>query len=204
MSKIKICGLSRRDDIDAVNDALPDYIGFVFAPSPRQVSMSQAAELKQALDSRIQAVGVFVDADIADIAMLVRSGVIDTVQLHGSEDAIYIRNLKEAVPVPVIKAVRVQSAKKITDAQELNCDYLLLDTWRKDVQGGSGSAFDWALIPQLEKPYFLAGGLTTANLLEAARFEPYCLDVSSGAETEGKKDRNKILELVRLIRRQDN
>lgn len=204
MSKIKICGLSRRDDIDAVNDALPDYVGFVFAPSPRQVSAYQAAKLKQALDSRIRTVGVFVDADIAAIATLVRDGVIDNVQLHGNEDALYIRKLREAVSAPVIKAVRVQSAKKITDAQELNCDYLLLDTWRKDVQGGSGVAFDWALIPKLTKPYFLAGGLSAANLLEAARFEPYCLDVSSGAETEGKKDRNKILELVRLIRRQDN
>jgi phosphoribosylanthranilate isomerase len=126
------------------------------------------------------------------------------VQLHGSEDAIYIRKLKEALSVPVIKAVRVQNAEQIIDAQSLDCDYLLLDTWQKGIQGGSGVAFDWSLIPQLKKPYFLAGGLNAENILEAARYQPYCLDVSGGAETEGKKDRRKIIELVRLIRRQDN
>jgi phosphoribosylanthranilate isomerase len=203
MSKIKICGLSRKEDIEAVNEALPDYIGFVFASSPRQVSASQAGVLKQTLDSRIKAVGVFVDADIETVAALCRDGVIDMMQLHGIEDAIYIRKLKEALSVPVIKAVRVQNAEQIIDAQSLDCDYLLLDTWQKGIQGGSGVAFDWSLIPQLKKPYFLAGGLNAENILEAARHQPYCLDVSSGAETEGKKDRRKIIELVRLIRRQD-
>lgn len=204
MSKIKICGLSRREDIDAVNEALPDYIGFVFAASPRQVSAAQAAQLKQALDSRIKAVGVFVDADIEPVVALVLEGVIGLVQLHGNEDAIYIRKLKEAVSVPIIKAVRVQSARQILGAQELDCDYLLLDTWQKGKQGGSGVAFDWPLIPKLDKPYFLAGGLNAENISEAARYGPYCLDVSSGAETEGKKDRNKIIELVRLIRSEMN
>ncbi len=204
MSKIKICGLSRREDIGAVNKALPDYIGFVFAPSPRQVSAAQAAELKKALDSRIQAVGVFVDASLETATALVRDGVIELVQLHGNEDALYIRKLKEAISVPVIKAVRVQSSRQIADAQELSCDYLLLDTWQKGKPGGSGAVFDWTLIPKLEKPYFLAGGLNAGNISEAVRYEPYCLDVSSGAETEGKKDSDKISELVRLIRRQNN
>lgn len=204
MSKIKICGLSRLQDIDAVNEALPDYIGFVFAPSPRQVGTMQASALKKTLDRRIQAVGVFVDADIDKVTALALDGVIDMIQLHGHEDALYIRKLKRAVSVPVIKAVRVQCAEQIMEAQPLDCDYLLLDTWQKGVQGGSGLTFDWSLIPQGIKPYFLAGGLNAQNILRAAQLKPYCLDVSSGAETDGIKDKDKIIKLVQQIRRQDN
>ena len=204
MSKIKICGLSRLQDIDAVNEALPDYIGFVFAPSPRQVGTMQASALKKTLDRRIQAVGVFVDADIDKVAALALDGVIDMIQLHGHEDALYIRKLKRAVSVPVIKAVRVKRAEQIMEAQPLDCDYLLLDTWQKGVQGGSGLTFDWSLIPRDIKPYFLAGGLNAQNILRAAQLKPYCLDVSSGAETDGIKDKDKIIKLVQQIRRQNN
>jgi len=204
MSKIKICGLSRPCDIDAVNEATPDYIGFVFAKSTRQVSFIQAAVLKQRLKSHIKAVGVFVDAAIEIISAMCQDGVIDMVQLHGSEDADYIKKLKKAVTVPIIKAVRVQSTKQIIESQSIDCDYLLLDTWLKDKQGGSGHVFDWSLIPNLDKPYFLAGGLNTANIRKAASHRPYCLDVSSGAETQGKKDRQKIIELVRLVRSENN
>lgn len=204
MSKIKICGLSRACDIDAVNEAMPEYIGFVFAKSPRQISFIQAAVLKQRLDARITAVGVFVDAAVEIISALCQEGIIDMVQLHGSEDADYIKQLKKAVTVPIIKAVRVQNTKQIIEAQYIDCDYLLLDTWLKDKQGGSGHVFDWSLIPKLDKPYFLAGGLNAANIREAAIHRPYCLDVSSGAETQGKKDRQKIIELVRLVRSENN
>jgi phosphoribosylanthranilate isomerase len=203
MSKIKICGLSRPCDIDAVNEALPDYIGFVFAKSPREVSFIQAAALKQRLNAKIKAVGVFVDAAIEIISALCQDGIIDMVQLHGNEDADYIRQLKKAVVVPIIKAVRVQSAEQIIETQAKDCDYLLLDTWLKGKQGGSGQTFDWSLIPKLNKPYFLAGGLNAANIKEAASYQPYCLDVSSGAETEGKKDGRKIIELVRIVRSEE-
>ncbi len=204
MSKIKICGLSRPCDIDAVNEAMPDYIGFVFAKSPRQVSFFQAAALKQRLNTRIAAVGVFVDTAVEIISALCQDGVIDMVQLHGNEDADYIKQLKIAVTIPVIKAVRVQSTEQIIKTQSLDCGYLLLDTWQKDRQGGSGHVFDWSLIPKLDKPYFLAGGLNAANIKEAASYHPYCLDVSSGVETQGKKDRQKILELVRIVRSENN
>lgn len=201
MSKIKICGLFRPEDIDAVNEALPDYIGFVFADSRRQVSAAQAAVLKTRLNAHIKAVGVFVDAAISDITALCADGVIDLIQLHGNEDAAYIAQLRQATDTPIIKAVRVQNAAQVREAEALDCDYLLLDTYTKGSQGGSGESFDWALIPPLEKPYFLAGGLGETNLDKALSLQPYCVDLSSGTETDGKKDCEKIAALVRMARR---
>ena len=142
----------------------------------------------------------FVNAKIDEIISLYQGGVIDLAQLHGDEDAAYIAMLQDKTPVPVIKAIRVQSAYQVLDAQNLPCSYLLLDTWQKDGYGGSGKTFDWKLIPELSKPYFLAGGIDAANLRAAAVLNPYCIDISSGAETDGVKDRDKIMELVRMIR----
>jgi len=198
--KIKICGISRLQDIQAVNAVLPDYIGFVFAESKRKVSPTQAAEMRGFLDKRILVAGVFVNAPPGDIIRLCRDGIINLVQLHGDEDSDYITELKNKINVPVIKAVRVQSTEQLLEAQSLPCDYLLLDTYQKDRYGGSGRSFDWSLIPKLSKPFFLAGGLNTGNIKAAAACCPYCLDVSSGAETGGFKDPNKITEIVKIIR----
>lgn len=203
--KIKICGLSRFRDILAVNAAMPDYIGFVFAKSSRRVTADKARQLKRELDSRILSVGVFVNAPMKEILDLTKEGAggegtIDMIQLHGDEDKDYIRQLKSFTHVPVIKAVRVQSGEQILKAQDLPCDYLLLDTYARDAYGGAGAAFDWSMIPALSKPYFLAGGIRKGNLARAAALCPYCLDVSSGAETEGSKDPLKIEELVHSLR----
>jgi phosphoribosylanthranilate isomerase len=202
MTKIKICGLSRPQDIDAVNEALPDYIGFVFAASPRRVSHLKAKELRGKLDSRIHAVGVFVNAPQEEIFKLLDEGVIDVVQLHGDEDEAYIKTLKSQTNCPVIKSVRMQSPQQAIDAENLPCDFLLLDTFQKEVVGGTGKQFEWSLIPSLSKPFFLAGGLNAYNLAEAIHFNPYCLDISSGAETNGMKDPDKIKQLVQMVRRQ--
>lgn len=196
MIKIKICGLFRFQDILAVNDTLPDYAGFVFAESRRKVSYEKAAALKSLLDPRIQAVGVFVDADPQEIIRLCKAGVIDLIQLHGREDAAYIEALRRAVPHPIIKAVGVESSQQILEAQALPCDYLLLDS----PGGGTGKGFDHSMIPPLEKPFFLAGGLNAGNLRKAAACRPFALDVSSGAETNGLKDPDKIKELVEIVR----
>lgn len=200
MPKIKICGLTRLQDIDIVNDCLPDYIGFVFAPSRRQVTPGGAAALKQRLDDRIKAVGVFVNERIDEIARLCRHGIIDLIQLHGDEDERYVAGLKERVDAPVIKAVRVRNPEQVSAAARLPCEYLLLDTYQKDAYGGTGAAFDYRLIPPLQKPYFLAGGLHAGNIPAAAAQKPYCLDVSSGVETDGVKDAAKVRELVWLVR----
>lgn len=203
--KIKICGLSRFSDILAVNRAMPDYIGFVFAKSRRRITPDKARQLKQELDSRIQAVGVFVNAPMEEILDLAEGNgdkgrAIDLIQLHGDEDEAYMEQLKASTHVPIIKALRVQSAAQIRSARDLPCDALLLDTYHPNVPGGSGITFDWNMIPPLSKPYFLAGGITMGNLARAAALHPYGLDVSSGVETEGRKDPVKIEELVRSLR----
>lgn len=201
MIKLKICGLSRMQDIDAVNALLPEYIGFVFAESRRRVEEETAEALAARTDSRILKTGVFVNEDPEKILRLCRNGVIDLVQLHGDENREYLLFLKEKLPNPVIKAVRVRTAAEILEADSLPCDFLLLDTYAKGQYGGSGAAFDWNVIPALQKPYFLAGGLYCDNVLQAvSACKPYALDISSGVETDGVKDPEKIRNIIQLIR----
>ncbi|NLL00257.1 MAG: phosphoribosylanthranilate isomerase [Clostridiales bacterium] len=201
MTRIKICGLTRAEDIDAVNYYLPDYIGFVFAQSKRQVDDIKARELKLRLDPRISAVGVFVNEDIDRIVRLCITGVIDLVQLHGEEDDAYMRDLKQKIRNPVIKAVRVKNGITIDPGYWGNSDYLLFDTYHKDLYGGSGESFDWSVIGQPERPFFLAGGLNNDNVLQAiTQLRPYGVDISSGVEKDGVKDAKKIGELIKNIR----
>ena len=203
MTKIKICGLFRPEDADYVNEVLPDYIGFVFAESRRKVTIARAEEMKKRLDGRIQTVGVFVNAAMDAAAALAQNGVIDLIQLHGSEDAAYIEQLRLRTGIPIVKAVRVQSTAQVLAAQEFCCAYLLLDAYHPAKQGGSGQRFDWTLLPALEKPYFLAGGINMENIRDALKHKPYAIDVSSGAETDGVKDRQKIIKLVNIVRSEE-
>lgn len=201
MTKIKICGLKSTKDIRIVNEALPDYIGFVFAKSSRQITIEQAEEMKNLLDKRIYAVGVFVNSEPSEIIKLCKNNIIDIIQLHGEEDAEYIDFLKSKVSNPIIKAVRVRNDEQIYRAQVLPCDYLLFDTYHKDVYGGSGEMFDHSLIPKTIKPYFLAGGLDYYNVAAAiADCKPYCVDISSGVENQGIKDKEKIKDIIRIVR----
>ncbi len=199
---IKICGLSREQDITMANLYKPNFIGFVFyPPSSRYVTPEKAAQLKSMLDSNINAVGVFVNAEISLIEGLCSQGVIDMVQLHGDEDEDYITRLKEVVEKPIIKAVRVKNAGEILAAEKLPCEYLLLDTYREYNYGGSGETFDHRVIPPIKKPYFLAGGLNAINMGKAARTcNPFAFDVSSGCETDGFKDERKFMGVVALAK----
>lgn len=184
--KIKICGLSRAQDIAYVNEALPDYVGFVFAESRRQVTLAQAKALKAQLDARIQAVGVFVDADPSLVQQALDEGIIDLVQLHGNENDAYIAH----IAAPVIKALRVG------EPIPRQADYLLFDS----AIAGSGQTFDWSRLPATDRPFFLAGGIDAGNVAAAKALSPFGIDVSSGVETDGCKDREKILDLVRRVR----
>lgn len=214
MQKIKLCGMMKPCDIEYANRVKPDFVGFIFANTRRKISAAQAKQFRKTLDAEIPAVGVFVNEDIPVIASLVQDGCIDMIQLHGEEDADYIRCLREVCDVPVIKAVKVQTVEQIRQTAALPVDYLLLDTYRKGVLGGTGEAFDWELLREAKaaagdtaegelfgKPYFLAGGLHAGNLREAAALGSYGLDVSSGIETDGSKDFTKMVEVMELVRK---
>ena len=199
--KIKICGLRRKEDITYVNECLPDYIGFVFAPSRRRVTKEQALGLKQILSPKIKAVGVFVNEKPEIIIDLVKSGVIDVIQLHGDETQKDICKLKKETQVPIIKAVRVKNAEDIKSADTLSSDYLLFDSYQKDSYGGTGISFSWDMIPDdLQHPYFLAGGLNESNIEYALRIPAFGYDISGGVETEGVKDYEKIKKIMSMIR----
>jgi len=201
MAKIKICGLMREQDIDAVNTNLPDYIGFVFARSKRQIDVKKAKALKDCLNPSIKTVGVFVNEEINNIIKLCNTKVIDLIQLHGDENEDYIRKLKDYVPNKIIKAVRVRDQEDIKKAMKFSCDYLLLDTYQRGEYGGTGKTFDWSVIPEISKPYFLAGGINSGNIEQAVKqCNPYCIDVSSGVETNGYKDPEKIKEIVAKVK----
>ena len=195
MTKLKICGLFRAADITYVNTAQPDYIGFVFAKSRRQVTPALARALRERLSPGIMPVGVFVNAPQAEIVKLYREGIIGVAQLHGGESRSYVESLKEK-DVSVIKAVRVESETDIFAHMDSPADYLLLDNGA----GGTGTAFDWRLLSACTRPYFLAGGVNLDNISNALALQPYCVDVSSGAETNGVKDGEKIRLLTEIVR----
>ncbi|MGN0405446.1 MAG: phosphoribosylanthranilate isomerase [Bariatricus sp.] len=202
MVKVKVCGLRREEDIAMANAFRPDFVGFVFADSRRKVDEETAKMLRMKLREDISAVGVFVNEKRENIYSLCKQGIIQMVQLHGDEDEAYIKELKNYLPeIPVIKAVRVRSKEQILEAEKSGCDYLLLDTYVKEMYGGSGKAFDKSIIPELEKPYFLAGGLNASNVMDNIRAcHPYAVDVSSAVETDGWKDAGKIKDFLERIR----
>jgi phosphoribosylanthranilate isomerase len=199
MTRVKICGLRRECDIAYANRLLPDYIGFIFAKkSRRYLTPETAAQLKARLDGRIKAVGVFVDAPAAEIAALAQAGTIDLVQLHGHEDAAYIRALRESVSLPLIQAFRVDTPDDLRRAEASAADYILLDNGA----GGTGERFDWSLLQEMRRPFFLAGGLDADNAAEAiAQTHPFAVDVSSGVETDGVKDFEKMKAFVQAVQR---
>ncbi|MDR0554157.1 MAG: phosphoribosylanthranilate isomerase [Treponema sp.] len=198
--KIKICGLFRDEDIDYVNEARPDYIGFVFAPSRRQVSPEKAARLRARLQEGIIPVGVFVRAPAEEIAALYRAGVIHIAQLHGEEDPAYIAGLKARCGIPVIQVIKSGPGAPEKSLAMEQADYVLFD----GAVGGSGKPFDWNLLKKspscLKKPWFLAGGIDLETIDKALELRPYGVDISSGAERGGVKDRDKIIRLVKKIK----
>ncbi len=214
-TKIKLCGMMRECDIDFANEAKPDYVGFIFADTRRKITPEQAITFRTKLSDDIMAVGVFVNENVDVVANIANSNAIDIIQLHGNEDEKYISLLKSKINnKKIFKAVRVFSPQQIVNAAGLDVDALLLDAYRKGVPGGTGECFNWELINDAfklaenkekkgkicNKPYFMAGGIDITNYKEAMSLNPYGLDISSGIETDGKKDRTKMIELVRRIR----
>ena len=197
MAKIKLCGLKRACEIEWVNELKPDYVGFVFSKkSRRYVNPGEAGKLKAMLHSSIKAVGVFVDAKPEVIAGMAELEVIDAVQLHGSEDEAYLRELKRRIKIPVFQAFRITSAEDVKRAEVSSADMVLLDAG-----AGCGEVFDWNLLKDMKRPYFLAGGLTPENVSQAIKsLHPYGVDASSSLETEGLKDSIKMAAFVKAVR----
>lgn len=198
MTKIKLCGLTRPCDIEYVNELLPEYIGFVFAPkSRRYISPEKAEVLREHLDDRITPVGVFVDENIEVIADLIKRKIIDAVQLHGNESEQYITDLRRVIDCAVIKAFRIESEADIASANQSSADYVLLDSG-----GGTGKVFDHSLLKDIARPYFLAGGLTPENVETAIKqLAPFAVDASSSLETDGFKDKIKMTAFVNAVRK---
>lgn len=206
-TKIKICGLTRPQDVEAVNAARPDYIGFVFAESRRRLTPQQALLLKRQLDPEIQSAGVFVNPSLETVLEITSRGILDIVQLHGDEPSSFAERVRCETGCPVVKAFRIRGEESLTALKAYGqADYLLLDAYNKNVYGGTGRAFNWELLDEnrSKKPFFLAGGLKIENIETAIRtVRPYGVDISSGVETNGCKDPGKIEDIIKKIRRFD-
>lgn len=197
MTRIKLCGLMEESDIDCANTLMPDYIGFVFySKSKRYVDKATAGKLRKNLKDGIRAVGVFVDEKPEIVAGYADEGMIDIIQLHGHEDDSYIEELRTLTDKPVIQAFRIDSEHSLEAAVKSTADHILLDSG-----AGTGETFDWSLLKKIDRPYFLAGGLTPENVNEAVKtLDPFAVDVSSGIETGGKKDHEKMKTFTEAVR----
>lgn len=198
-AKIKFCGLSRPREIKAANALKPDFIGFVFVPESRRfVPPALAQQLRHALSPRIPAVGVFADEKPETIAALLECGIIDLAQLHGHETDLFVRRLQARTKKPVIQAFCIRNESDIQKARRSSADYILLDSG-----SGTGAAFDWSLIGEIRRPWFLAGGLNPVNVRTAIRtLSPFAVDSSSGIETNGKKDIKKMALFTDAVRKE--
>ncbi len=203
MTQVKICGMRRREDIEAVNKYRPEYCGMIMSPGfRRSVTLEQARRLRGALDEGIQMVGVYVNADPGEIVSAVRDGVIDVIQLHGQESNGYIHRLRNeledrGVDASIIKACKIETGEDLGQALLSRADIILLDNGT-----GTGQTFNWNVLGEIERPWFLAGGLTSQNVGEAiGKFAPTGVDVSSAVETEGWKDPAKIAAFIEEVRK---
>lgn len=200
MTKIKLCGLTRPEDITAANVLEPDFVGFVFSPKSRRcVTAEQARALRNRLSPAIQAVGVFVDEEPERVATLLEEGIIDLAQLHGREDEGYLERLRDLAEKPIIQAFPIKTPNDLERAQSSSADYILLDSG-----AGTGTTFDWGLLTSVRRPYFLAGGLGPDNVAQAIRtLHPWGVDVSSGIETGGVKDFHKMAAFAAAVRKEE-
>lgn len=197
MTRIKICGLKSEADIQYANTVKPEYIGFVFLKGrKRYVTPEQAKQFRQLLDPSIPAVGVFVNEPVEDVIRLLEEDIIQIAQLHGQEDEAYVECIRKASSKPIIKAFVIRTKEDVERAMDFPSDYVLLDGGL-----GYGEAFDWSLIQNVKRPFFLAGGLDSDNVrIAIEQTNPYAVDVSSGVETEDRKDPDKINAFVDAVR----
>ena len=208
--KVKMCGISKVETIPAVVEAKPDYMGLVFAPSKRQVTVEQAEILVEELHKQcinhydtkvVKTVGVFVNETLDNLVRIADTANLDAVQLHGDEDEAFIQSLKERTNVEVWKAIQIRSAADVEEWIDSSADMLLFDAYHKDERGGTGEVFDWSSLDAFERPFMLAGGIDSTNVARAIRtVRPYGIDISSGIETNGVKDDEKITAFTKIVK----
>ena len=208
--KVKMCGISKVETIPAVVEAKPDYMGLVFAPSKRQVTVEQAKILIEELHKQcinhydtkvVKTVGVFVNETLDNLVRIADTANLDAVQLHGDEDEAFIQSLKERTNVEVWKAIQIRTAADTEKWIDSSADMLLFDAYHKDERGGTGEVFDWSSLDAFERPFMLAGGIDSTNVARAIRtVRPYCIDISSGIETNGVKDDEKITAFTKIVK----
>ena len=215
--KVKMCGISKVETIPAVVEAKPDYMGLVFAPSKRQVTVDQAKILVEELhrgyakkygsdtehdkNDTIKTVGVFVNETVDNLVTIANEANLDAVQLHGDEDETFIQSLKERTNVEVWKAIQIRTAADTEKWIDSSADMLLFDAYHKDERGGTGEVFDWSSLDAFERPFMLAGGIDSTNVARAIRtVRPYGIDISSGIETNGVKDDEKITAFTKIVK----
>ena len=208
--KVKMCGISKVETIPAVVEAKPDYMGLVFAPSKRQVTVEQAKILIEELHKQcinhydtkvVKTVGVFVNETLDNLVRIADTANLDAVQLHGDEDEAFIQSLKERTNVEIWKAVQIRSAADVEKWIDSSADILLFDAYHKDERGGTGEVFDWSSLDAFERPFMLAGGIDSTNVARAIRtVRPYGIDISSGIETNGMKDDKKITAFTKIVK----
>jgi len=200
---VKFCGIRRQEDVLLMNEFLPDFVGFIFSKSKRQISKETAKELSESLSDKIKTVGVFVNEPIDAVAETANFAKLAVIQLHGDEDEFYINSLKKLIGnIQIWKAVRVQTSDDISKAEKLPVDMLLIDSFSKNAYGGTGEVANLSAInnAHTKKPFFLAGGLNAENICDIANeIKPFGIDISSGIEKDGFKNRDKIIEFVRCL-----
>ena len=197
-TKVKLCGLMRKEDVEAACALEADYIGFILAKGfRRSVDPEMVRRWCDDVGQETKKVGVFVNDDIERIISIAGEGTIDAIQLHGNEDSEFIRQLKEKTDKIIIKAFTIKSEEDIAKAEDSDADIVLLDSGT-----GTGKRFDTSLIKGISRDYILAGGLDPDNVAEAVKgLQPYGVDVSSGIETDGKKDPIKMQAFVDAVRK---
>lgn len=219
MSKVKICGIRRKEDVLYVNRYLPEYIGFIFAPSKRRVSYYEAADLTKSLEPSIKKAGVFVNETCENIIEAIKICDLDVVQIHGDEGPCFFEELHDKLldlysessnlqvakskKIEIWKAFRVRDEMTLLEMENYKADGFVLDTFVEGSYGGAGKAFDWSLAVNAKKhgKIILAGGLNPNNLISARNMvNPMVLDVSSGVETDGLKDEKKICDFISMAR----
>ena len=200
--KIKICGIKNENEAKIINQCMPDIAGFVFASGKRQIDINKAKNLKKIINPEIETAGIFVEQNEDEILKIYNEKVIDIIQLHGDYDERTIKNLKEKTGAKIIKVIRVKE-----DFYKIKtlADFILFDAYSKDKYGGLNKTFDWNIKIISNVPYFVAGGINENNIVEMVKkLTPYGVDISSGVEVDGFKTKEKVFNIIKIIKEELN